>query len=314
MKVRIGFRFGPVHTPLRRNSWRFSPVIKVKAKDKYFNLVISRPFTYYIHELEGERTQRIADSYIGLLVETEFPETSSDFRTLAESVVSSVSPLIEEFRINTKQPHLRLRHISDLESGKVQTLDGKDLPELTAKFANWMGSETGGRPLPYLSKEDWVAVIGESSDSMKVQEVQADRIPLHESLLLDAELALDSDPRIAIMFSALACEVFIQNWLGQRASGDSRLKYWLEWADPRHDPEKAVSLRTYFDLGLVLAVGKSMKEEKSLWKAFTDLINARNDVAHRGTFPGKFMPSNAVRTASQVISWVKCLQGCADDH
>jgi hypothetical protein len=52
-----------------------------------------------------------------------------------------------------------------------------------------------------------------------------------------------------------------------------------------------------------------MKEDNSLWKSFDDLINARNDVAHRGNLPNKYIPMDAVKTARRAILWVKALEG-----
>jgi len=281
--------------------------VSVINKGTTYDLVVLRPITEATHELEGTPAIRVADAYIGLLVECESPKSSSDFKNLAEVVVASVSPLIEELRVMTQQPHLRLRYISDLMPGEIQSMDGTKLPDLTASFKKWMESETGGRPLPYLTKDNWDTVISKRKKPTQAWNVNAEGIPLYESLLLDAELALESDPRIGVVFSVLACEVFIQNWLETRAAKDIRLKCWLFWADPRNGPEKTVSVRTYFDLGLIIAVGKSLKEEKSLWKVFANLINARNEVSHRGRLPNKFIPADAVGTARGVISWVKGL-------
>ncbi len=51
------------------------------------------------------------------------------------------------------------------------------------------------------------------------------KIPLHESLLRDAELASESDPRVAILDAALACDMFIQHWLEN--NGYIRSRKWL---------------------------------------------------------------------------------------
>ena len=307
MRIIAGFRFGPVHVPLRRRAWCQRLNISVPSKGTNYDLVVLCPLTEATHEMEGIPAGRVADAYIGLLVECESPKSSNDFKTIAEVVVASVSPLIEELRVMTQQPHLKLRHISDLMPGEIISTDGSELPELTAKFKEWMESEAGGRPLPYLTRENWDTVIGKREKPATAGNAKVEGIPLYESLLLDAELALESDPRIGILFSALACEVFIQNLLEKRAAKDLRLRCWLIWADPRNGPEKAASVRTYFDLGLILAGCKSLKEVKSLWKAFSNLINARNEVSHRGSLPNSFTPADAVITARHVISWVKAL-------
>ena len=196
--------------------------------------------------------------------------------------------------MRTRQSHLRLRKIGDLEVVLVQTPEGCDKPELTTKYKQWFNSQERDRPLPFITLSSWGLL----------QTQQDQQVPLYESLLLDAELELESDPRVGVLYSALACEIFIQSWLEAHAEQDDRLKRWLDWAERRTSPEGSVSARSYYDLGLYLVIRRSLKDNKDLWKAFERLVTARNDVAHRGRIQGNYDPAESLQTARNVISWV----------
>ena len=132
--------------------------------------------------------------------------------------------------------------------------------------------------LAQMNVRDWTELVADAGAETVTS-------PLHESLLLDAHLESESDPRIGVLYAALACEVFIQSWLEEMSTTDGRLKRWLEWTDPRRSPEGNISTRSYYDIGVFLAEDRSIRDDRELSNSLDRLLGARNDVAHRGRLP-----------------------------
>ena len=169
-----------------------------------------------------------------------------------------------------------------------------------------MNDQERDRPLPHIDLEEWNRLKSDANCVIDFSDwVNENKVPLHESLLLDAELVSETDSRVAILYAALACDVFIQSWLEHGAIGDSRNKKWLEWANPRSGSEGNVSIRGFYDIGLQLAEGRSLKDQRQLWKEFGTLVKARNDVAHRGLHSPRYSTSKGIETARKVIDWVE---------
>ncbi len=134
---------------------------------------------------------------------------------------------------------------------------------------------------------------------------QLEEPKLYKSLLLDAELNRQGDPRISILYAALACEVFIQNFCQEQAKGVVPVLTWLGAA---RNPDSAASIHILYDLGLRMLGKKSLKENKKLRSDFEKLVNARNDIAHRGRIernPNGYTPDQAINTAKNIIEWVE---------
>lgn len=302
MKVILEFLYGEAHVPTGRKDWPRELTKTVVQNGKSFTVGVRRPKTLSAHEgQDNSPTARVAHADIPILVQCELDDHILSFRRAANAAVEGAKPFVEALRVRTQQPSLRLYSMADLKAGKVNDLSsGKEIIDLTKEFKNWMDEEGGGWLLPSISKEDWGEVHNQFLNEPD------SKVPLYESLLLDAQLEFKSDPKLGVIYSALACEVFIHDWLGQFSASDLRLQRWLKWADPNNQPEKYVSVSAYFDLGLFLATGRSLKENKFLWEKFDDLTRkARNRVVHSGVLPSKYDPLTAADVARDTISWVK---------
>ena len=301
MQVSFVFLTDTIHIPPRTRQW---PQISkpVKRGDREFEIALAKPVSMLggTHLLDGD-TQKVTDAQIPISVTGEWVDSDEYFKEIVDLVLEEGGQLIELLRIETRQSELRLRGLRDMVIRNVRRADG-DLDILqteTVRFEEWF-KQSVDKPLPNLDRTTWITFWSKHQGQRVLPSV-------HESLLLDAELALESDPRIAIMFSALSCEVFIQGWLSGHGTADERLKRWLAWANPTTQPEKSVSVRTYFDLGLFLAIGQSLMNNEDLWKRFNKLFDARNDVVHRGKLKENYRPHHAVETARDVIGWVRGL-------
>ena len=308
MEVLVTFGIGPFHVPLGRRKWTDGPQVEISRGGKRFALRILRPVRLRTHDVEGSRnTKRVVDANIPVSVRCELSENSEAYREVADVVLTYLTPLVEEMRARTRQPHLLLWDINDLEVMRVQGTDGQDIPELTRNYNAWIEEQEHDRPLPKIKPEDWMEFLDGPKAGTELSEwAREKQIPLYESLLLDAELESESDTRgVGVLFAALACEVFIQNWLAKMADTDTRLGRWLEWTDPRRGPEGNISAGSYYDIGLFLADGRSLRDNRELWNSLHALIRARNDIAHRGEPPPGYMLAQAIETARRVIDWVK---------
>ncbi len=308
MDAIVVFRFGHIHVPLGRRSWTRSLNVQMHAQGHPFNISLLRPQTNNVHEAEGlAESGRIADADIEIHNRCELVDESQFYRLAAEVVVAFLGPRIEEIRIATKQPHLRLRRISDLRFIDIRTPDGTKIEKLTTAYHSWFENQERDRPHTALSQENWQTLTKASKRPTDSLEMPKRTAPLHESLLLDAELEADSDPRSATLYAALACELFINDWFERKSKTDSNSQYWLQWVQEhsKEDSSIAVGVRVRYDLGLRLVTGSSLKtNDGELWKRFVRLMNARNDVAHRGVLRN-YEASEAVETSRDVMKWVQ---------
>ncbi|GEM_PF-701522 len=294
MEAVVWFQFGPLHVPLGRRTWQLQVEYPVQNAGRSYLLGMIRPKRFRTHFLDDDST-KVADALLIMYVVCELEDKEQSFREVFDIVLSYWSPRIEAIRIKTKQPHLRLSG-RDLEFVRITTPDHSELPDMTRKFSTWLESQEGSRPLPTFSQSDWETLLDK----------QIGNIPLYESLLLDAELLMESDPKLCVMYSAIACETFIQTWLDERSHRDEKLRAWLDWAKKQQGPEGNVSIRAYYDIGLFLATGKSLAGEPTLSPQLKNLFNARNAVAHRGKLE-RYTSAQAISTARSVIDWVQGL-------
>ncbi len=297
MKVTFAFLTGLVHIPPRSRNW---PNISISAlKDEsQFRLHLEKPLPLRngTHPVEGT-VDTVTDAQIPILVTGEWLDSDKYFATILRLVLEEGSNLIELLRTQTQQAQLRLRGLQDLQIGSVASvIDETFLPAETTRFHTWFRQITD-KPLPYIDRSTW--------SEMSSKNVSIDTSPaLYESLLLDAEVSQETDPRVGILFSALACEVFIQSFLQERAAGSLAMQTWLNSA---RNPDSAASIHVLYDLGLRMVAQPSLKEHKGLHAAFSKLITARNDIAHRAKverIPGGYTPEQAIATARKIIEWV----------
>lgn len=315
MEYVMVFQFGPIHVPSPRGKWPNPHEVEIKD-DKYsFYISIGRPQSVSTHEIDDISTpvKKVADCYIPIIARYEIDDFSQPvFKDVTAATVVYATTFVERLRVQSRQAHLKMARTADLEFIKVQDANSIELSEVTKAYQEWFDREHGGRPLPYISKEVWDTVCAQPpSESVEMSQWQK-QIPLHESLLLDAELQVETDFRITVMYSALACEVYVQTWLDERARRDAKLRQFMSWAMPRDGQQDTTNVMTFFDLGLRLATGKSLKDNKQLLDAFRELLAARNKLAHLGRLPSKLKifeanPSKAITIARKVIEWVQSL-------
>ena len=307
MDVIFWFNFGPVHVPLGRRNWTDGPEFKITENGREYVLRMFRPKRINTHFLNEEtEDQKVVDALIPIAVGCELVDNAVGYREVAEVALAYLGPIVENSRVRTRQANLQVRRIADLAAVEVTDSDTEEIPELTQKFRQWMMKQELDRSLPWIDFEEWNQLQSDVITNDDFSEWASERRPpLYESLLLDAELESQSDSRVAILFAALACDIFIQSWLENSAAIDARIKKWLEWTTRSGSEGGRVSFTGSFDISLQLAEGRSLKEHKQLWKKLGALNKARNDVAHRGRHSPNYTPEQAIETATAVIDWVK---------
>jgi hypothetical protein len=107
-------------------------------------------------------------------------------------------------------------------------------------------------------------------------------IPLWRSLLLDAHAVLpEIGPAIVLCWTAL--EVFISKTLDEIAAFKNVDSHLWGWINSRNNSfSRQPSIEEQYDFLSKHLIGKSIKDEATLWKGFKDLQKARNDFAHQG--------------------------------
>lgn len=134
-----------------------------------------------------------------------------------------------------------------------------------------------------------------------------------DNLLLDAELLVPQvGPVLVLAHSAI--ETAVSATLNHLASGTPPPLppgLW-EWIDKRDDDyRKEPSVREQCDILLEALGGKSLKQEKGLWQAFTKIRKARNNFVHEGvaSVDGKRVtPAEAAELlgqAKQVVTFLE---------
>ena len=310
MRVFVSFQFGPVHVPIGRRGWKdWGQVIFHDHEETQYNISLLRPRSENNHDLEQNGvSKRVADAYFPIIVECPLPTHEGQFKELSKVLVESLRPLVEQLRHKTKQPHLRLRRLQDLEFVTITTLSGDALEGPANDFKSWFTSAEPDRPLPFVSKEDWEFTRSLYKSEGQIEETDwRGHVSVHESLLLDAEGSAESDERIGIVYAALACEIFIQSFLEKSATNLSPVRLWLEAA---RNPDSPTSIHSLYHLGLKMVGKKSLRENKRVHSKFEKLITARNDIAHRGEvtrIKSGYSSKEAVMTAREVISWVESM-------
>jgi len=302
----VFFRYGPIHVPMGRRNWPHQYSVEVRLKGssprrRTLNIAILKPQRIHTHLLEeSDPESKVGDAWIPIAVTCSLEPDEVFYRVIADVAAAKVAPAIEKVRAQTRQADLKLKGISDLRFHSVVTPNGQVIEDLTGSYGQWFEDQERDRPLPFISIDDW-GTMGNALNSQSKQSADPG-VPLYESLLLDAELQLDSEPRTAVLFAALACELAVQEWLKLKSRNDNKLEKWLDWSQGAN-----VSIKGYYDFGVFLAVGTTLKSDANLWKELEALVKARNDVAHRGVSPKGHPPAVSIQTARRVISWLSKL-------
>ena len=134
-----------------------------------------------------------------------------------------------------------------------------------------------------------------------------------DNLLLDAELLMPQvGPVVVLAQSAIETAVSaVLNHLASRTPLPLPPGLW-EWIDKRDDDyRKEPSVREQCDILLEALGGKSLKQERELWEAFTKIRKARNNFVHEGvaSVDGKTVtPAEAAELlgkAKQVVAFLE---------
>jgi hypothetical protein len=135
---------------------------------------------------------------------------------------------------------------------------------------------------------------------------EGDALPdLADTLLADARFLASTadppDPSRALLIAAVACEVKIKATLVALATPEQAPLAQLLLSRPR---DWSLAASALFNEPLKIIGGKSLKDEKALWKRVIDLFEGRNDLAHRGHVPTEKQGKDAVDTAREVFTWL----------
>ncbi len=158
-------------------------------------------------------------------------------------------------------------------------------------------------PIIFIDKNKWD----------EIQTLLPDYIPPHwNTLILDARKLL---PEVgpAIVLAATALEVFINQILNQLALRKDIQKEIWQWINNRDWWLKNPSVEEQYDKLLKILTGKSLKEEKDIWKALKNLKHARNSFVHCGVVKigkrniTKIEAVKLINKTSEIIDFVETL-------
>jgi hypothetical protein len=135
---------------------------------------------------------------------------------------------------------------------------------------------------------------------------------LWEDFLLDAKVALgENDLNRAILYAAIACEIFIKEYTEKSAKEKGISQIFWEYLK---DPNTETKVRAYYDQVLHLVKGHSMKREnKEIYNRLDRIFQARNKIMHEGKIPPSWNRNKInelgedIRKVEQIISWVQGL-------
>ncbi len=301
MKVGFEFLTQGVHIPPRSRNWP-SVTLALKQDDKEFTVGILTPLSRGIC-VNSSAGNKVADANIPIIVLGDWVNSEAYFRKVLQIALERGGQLLESLRVELDEPQLRIRGRRDLDFLMVSSVvernsngDPNTLAEETQRYRDWFES-ISEEHRPFVSRTSWLSFRGKS--------LAKDTQPsFHESLLLDAKLGAESDPRTGILYAALACEVFVQYYIGKNHAGSVAVDTWLESVQNGSSP---MALLQLYDLGLRM-IGKQSLERKNpeLHKELKLLNWARNDIAHRGRARNsKYSLEQALNTARKVIDWVE---------
>lgn len=300
MEVSYVFLTYTIHIPPGSRNWPQITLL-VERSGRKFTVALSKPVPIGTHEVKGT-SQRVTDAQIPISITGEWHDTDEYFDDLLNLALEEGGRLIELLRIDIKEHNLKLRVPKDFVDVNVISVahgNSETLRAETRKFKEWFERKTD-TPLPYVDRSKWTEF---TYKHLKQQEQPS----LYQSLLLDAMVSQDTDPRVGILYAALACEVFIKSFLEEQAKGCAPILTWLTSAC---NPDNPAPVYVLYDLGLRM-VGRrplTKKENKGLDKEFRELFKARNDITHRGnitTVTGGYTHEQAISTARKVIDWVE---------
>lgn len=126
--------------------------------------------------------------------------------------------------------------------------------------------------LPFKSK-DWNDVC---------QDLASNKLPeIYEIFLLDAESVVSSEPRRAVLDTAIACEVFIKNFC--EVTRKNKNINQVEYEDLKRKRKKQGEILFYFDKILKFLIGHSLRFERpSLYCKIDCLRLTNNSIKHNG--------------------------------
>lgn len=265
-------------------------------------LVPPKPISHNVRHRHSDRGNKLRplmlDAPCRVVCTIEIDNSREGYERATKLAFSKIMPFIEWLRVKSAQPQLSLFSEYDLEFERVTTPEGRAMQQWQKEFRKW-SRNPHERDNPLITSQAW----DEAETATRTGRIAA----LHWMLLLDAESELESNPRNAILYADMACEVFIQGYTAMRAEEtgiDDRFWKWLVSAP--YPEGRRPSTLNYFDSVLALVDKKSLKQDaRALSDELRDLVNARNRVAHDGEVPLNVVPAKLVRAARRAIEWVE---------
>lgn len=315
MDVTIQFNYY-VHSPLYA---RFHKAFETSltSDNKEVKLRVIPPRRFLTHTLttpDGEI--RVRDAALIIQASADLRKDQDEFASVVRAVDRLSTPFFAALRGHSRAPQMDVRGVRDLEfigifilsaGGRLRRLNdwSTDFQEVLSR-SEW-APQADLPLLPMVTSKAWQATIGNDAEGEAALEHWRRSTPLHESLVLDAEAALRTDPRTAILFAAIACETFIINHLRNRGQSNRAHRGLLDFLEPPGGEEpdwKRPSVRRYFDQIARIVLGESLKDsDRSLFDRLNRLFDARNDISHRGTIRDNINPPELVNAAQEAIRW-----------
>jgi len=165
------------------------------------------------------------------------------------------------------------------------------------------------------SKIEAYVTVGEAALTPETMQIVTERWNSTEPYVWD-ELLLDArglwpDVGGSIVIAFVALETYIEWALGVLQEEHHKFpeKFW-RWIQERDHWAKEPSVAEQFDALLFAFTGRSLKDDPSLWVAFTALKRARNNLVHKGsaTLDGKKVDAarakELIEGADKIVAWV----------
>ncbi len=114
------------------------------------------------------------------------------------------------------------------------------------------------------------------------QDLASGNLPeIYELFLLDAKNVVSDEPRRAVLYAAIACEVFIESFC--EVTRKNKNIDQVEYEDLKRKRKKQGEILFYFDKILKYLIGHSLRYEKpDLYEKLDCLRLTNNNVKHRG--------------------------------
>ncbi len=209
MQIRIYYRWKEyLHIPVNTKS---RGIIATKYRgnmvfqDSGCSVEILRPLvphgsTPHAHAAPKRKARaQVYDARLGAVCTTECAKTIDDYFRVTSLTFSHLKEFLDWLRMQSGEPGLRITSPYNLEVIDVTTLEGETLKDWKRDFRKW-SKNPHERPLPLVRVHAW-------SEARKAL-ASKQQVPLFQTLLYDAQIELERDPRNAILYADMACKDF----------------------------------------------------------------------------------------------------------